>query len=179
MWLAKELEHWREFYLLVGTAGSTLVALLFVAVSLGAGYLNAERTLATRTFFSTVVIHFVEVFLISAIALIPSHKTTFFAVVIGGFGLAGLAVSAYASIQLIRHKWTEFLQDHFAYGLLPAIGYVALLVAAVTICNEWEPSLDVLAGALLLLLCVNIRNAWDLMLSMVRGPHLASDPAKR
>jgi hypothetical protein len=28
--------------------------------------------------------------------------------------------------------------------------------------------LEVLAGALLLLLLVNIRNAWDLMLSMVR-----------
>ena len=53
MWLAKELEHWREFFFLLGTAGSTLVALLFVAVSLGAGYLNEQRTLATRTFFST------------------------------------------------------------------------------------------------------------------------------
>ncbi len=178
MWLAKELEHWREFFFLLGTAGSTLVALLFVAVSLGAGYLNEQRTLATRTFFSTVVIHFVEVFLISAIALIPAHRTIFFAVVMGGFGLAGLAVSAYASVQLIRHQWTEFLQDHFAYGLLPALGYVALLVSAVMILNEWEASIDLLAGSLLLLLCVNIRNAWDLMLSMVRGPHLANEPKK-
>jgi hypothetical protein len=39
-------------------------------------------------------------------------------------------------------------------------------------------SLDLLAGALLLLLSVNIRNAWDLMLSMVRGPHLAGDQNK-
>jgi hypothetical protein len=40
--LAPTLEHWREFYLLVGTAAAALVALLFVAASIGAGYLSAS-----------------------------------------------------------------------------------------------------------------------------------------
>ena len=31
------LHEWHEFYLLVGTAAATVLALLFVAVSLGAG----------------------------------------------------------------------------------------------------------------------------------------------
>lgn len=176
--MGRELEHWHDFYVLLGTAGATLVALLFVAVSLGGGYLNQTRALATRTFFSTVVVHFAEVFLISAIALVPGHRAAFFAVAIGVFGVAGLAVSAYASVQLIRHKWTEYLQDHFAYGLLPALAYVALLLAAAAMLEDWDVSLDMLAGALLLLLSVNIRNAWDLMLSMVRGPHLADDQNK-
>ncbi|MFL5065808.1 MAG: hypothetical protein ACJ8ED_14275 [Xanthobacteraceae bacterium] len=39
--LAPTLEHWREFYLLVGTAAAALVALLFVAASIGAGFLSA------------------------------------------------------------------------------------------------------------------------------------------
>jgi len=34
------LEHWREFYLLVGTAAAALVALRFAAASIGAGYLS-------------------------------------------------------------------------------------------------------------------------------------------
>jgi hypothetical protein len=34
------LERWHEFYLLLGTAGATLVALLFVAISVGAGFLT-------------------------------------------------------------------------------------------------------------------------------------------
>jgi hypothetical protein len=42
--MAAELEHWHDFYLLLGTAGATLVALLFVAVSLGVGYLTPERS---------------------------------------------------------------------------------------------------------------------------------------
>ena len=32
------LHAWHEFYLLLGTAGATLLALLFVAVSLGTGF---------------------------------------------------------------------------------------------------------------------------------------------
>lgn len=74
MEIAHELEHWREFYLLVGTGCGTLVALLFVAVSLGTGFLTEERADATRTFFSPVVSHFAVVFFLSCIALIPAHS---------------------------------------------------------------------------------------------------------
>jgi hypothetical protein len=34
------LEHWHEFYLLIGTAAAALVALLFVAASIGASALR-------------------------------------------------------------------------------------------------------------------------------------------
>jgi hypothetical protein len=169
--MAAELEHWHDFYLLLGTAGATLVALLFVAVSLGIGYLTDSSAAATRAFFSPVVIHFTEIFLISAIALIPSHKTVFFAAVIGGFAAVGLCVAAYATVQLVRNTWTNYVEDYLAYGLLPSIAYSALLAAAALILTERDFGLDVLAGGLLLLLSVNIRNAWDLALSMVRSPH--------
>ena len=61
MWPADALKEWHDFYLLVGTAGATLLALLFVAVSLGTGFLTEERQEATRTFMSPVVIHFTSV----------------------------------------------------------------------------------------------------------------------
>jgi hypothetical protein len=167
MALARALQEWREFYLLVGTAGATLLALLFVAVSLGVGYLTAERAAATRTFMSPVVIHFTSVFFISAVALVPSHRAVFFAVLIAGTALVGAVVSAFITIRLLKGM-TRDVMDHLAYGLLPAIGYIALLAAAAMIFADLEWSLDVLAGALLLLLIVNIRNAWDLTLAMVR-----------
>ena len=46
--------------------------------------------------------------------------------------------------------------------------YTAGLVASVLILKESAAGLNVLAGAALLLLVVNIRNAWDLMLSLAR-----------
>jgi hypothetical protein len=60
------------------------------------------------------------------------------------------------------------MEDYLAYGILPGLGYLALLAAAVSIYLEKEFGLDALAGALLLLAIVNIRNAWDLTLTMVR-----------
>ncbi len=162
------LESWHDFFVLVGTAGATLLALLFVAVSLGAGFLSESRADATRAFYSPVVIHFSAVFFLSAIALVPGHRTMFFAVVIGGCALAGLAVSLFTTIQLMRHDWTNYKEDHLAYGLLPTISYAALLLAAEMVWTENGFAVDVLAGALLVLLLVNVRNAWDLTLSMVR-----------
>jgi hypothetical protein len=163
-----ELEHWHDFYILVGTAGATLVALLFVALSLGTGFLNDKRAAATRAFYSPVVVHFSAVFFLAAIALVPSHRTVFFAAMIGACAAVGLGVSLFVTIQLLRHDWTNYKQDHLAYALLPTIAYVALLIAAAMIWSENDIALDVLAGSLLLLLIVNIRNAWDLTLSMVR-----------
>lgn len=46
--------------------------------------------------------------------------------------------------------------------------YLTLLVAGIMIYAEMNNAVEVLAGALLALTIVNIRNAWDLTLSMVR-----------
>src|SRR5262245_32434736 len=66
----ESLHAWHEFYLLLGTAGATLLALLFVAVSLGSGFLSNKDQRGTRTFMSPVVIHFTSVFFVSAICLL-------------------------------------------------------------------------------------------------------------
>jgi hypothetical protein len=168
MWPAEALKEWHDFYLLVGTAGATLLALLFVALSLGAGYLSGTRQQGTRTFMSPVVIHFTSVFFLSAVALVPTHTAPFFAVLIGATALIGAAVSSYITVEVIRSELTGYLQDYWAYGLLPALGYLGLFAAAVSIYLRKEFGLDMLAGALLLLAVVNIRNAWDLTLAMVR-----------
>ena len=162
------LESWHDFFVLVGTAGATLLALLFVAVSLGAGFLSNRKTDATRAFFSPVVVHFSAVFFLSAIALVPGHRPVFFAIVITLCALTGLCFALFATIQLLRHDWTRYKEDHIAYGLLPTICYAGLLVAAAMIWMENEFAVDVVAGALLVLLLVNVRNAWDLTLSMAR-----------
>lgn len=171
------LERWHDFFVLAGTAGATLVALLFVAVSLGAGFLSEDRAAATRAFFSPVIVHFTAVFFIAAVGLFPAHKASVFAVLVGGCALIGCAVSAYATAQLLRNSWTRYLQDHLAYGLLPTVCYGALLVAAVMVYVQHDYALIVLAGALLTLLIVNIRNAWDLTLSMVH--HQTSNKRRR
>jgi hypothetical protein len=171
MWPVEALKEWHDFYLLVGTAGATLLALLFVAVSLGTGFLTEERQAPIRTFMSPVVIHFTSVFFLSAVALFPAHNAKFFAALIGATALIGASISTYITVQVVRTDMTNHMEDYLAYGLLPGLGYLALLTAAVSIYLEQHFGLDALAGALLLLTIVNIRNAWDLTLTMARRHH--------
>jgi hypothetical protein len=114
MAIAEALKDWRDFYLLVGTAGATLLALLFVAVSLGTGYLTEERKTATRTFMSPVVIHFTAVFFGAAVAMVPGHRGMFYAVPIGATAVVGAMVSSVITVQVLRTDLTRYWQDYFA-----------------------------------------------------------------
>jgi hypothetical protein len=60
------------------------------------------------------------------------------------------------------------LDDRLGYGAGPLAAYVATLAAAVFVfeCSPVGPPL--LAGALILLLLINIRNAWDLTVFFAR-----------
>jgi hypothetical protein len=168
MGAVEAMKEWHDFYLLVGAAGATLLGLLFVAVSLGAGVLTQERQWGTRIFMSPIVIHFASIFFLSAVALFPSHQVKVLAALVGVTALTGAVISTLITIRVVRTDMTNYVEDYFAYGLLPGVAYLALLAAAVSIYLEKEFGLDLLAGALLLLAIVNIRNAWDLTLSMVR-----------
>lgn len=168
MWTVETLKQWHDLYVLLGTAGATLLGLLFVAASLGAGFLTDERRPATRTFVSPVVLHFTSVFFLSALALFPWHHGKIFAALVGATAFVGVILSAWITIQVVRTDMTNYLEDYLAYGLLPCLGYLALLAAAASIYMEKDFGLDALAGALLLLAVVSIRNAWDLTLTMVR-----------
>jgi hypothetical protein len=168
MWTVETLKPWHDFYMLVGTAGATLLALLFVAASLGAGFLTDERRAATHTFMSPVVLHFTSVFFLSALALFPWHHGDVFAALVGATALVGALLSAWITFQVVRTDMTNYLEDYLAYGLFPCLGYLALLAAAVSIYLERDFGPAALGGALLLLVIVSIRNAWDITLTLVR-----------
>src|SRR5512133_2276104 len=157
------LEHWREFYLLVGTAAAAMIALLFVAASIGAGYVSAELRSGSRTYMSPVVLHFTSVLVGSVIGLVPSHTRASLALLVGA---GALAAGIYAMLILVRVAKNRVLDlaDRLAYGVVPMIGYVVGVVAAVLFFLGSHGAPDVFAGALILLLMVNIRNAWDLTL---------------
>ena len=77
------LEGWHEFYILLGTAAAALVGLLFVAASIGAGHLSAERASPTRTFTSPIVFHYTYVLFLSLVSLMPTTTDTSLAAIIG------------------------------------------------------------------------------------------------
>jgi hypothetical protein len=167
------LAGWHEFYALLGTAAAALVALLFVAASIGANVFTAETTSATRTFMSPVVFHYTNILFLSLIALIPDQTALSFGIVIAVAACGSLVYSIVIFVRVWRHSLAD-LADRLGYGSVPLFAYSAGLVSAWLLLtgpdgsNGSQAGLYVLAAAALLLLVVNIRNAWDLMLSLAR-----------
>lgn len=167
------LEHWKEFYLLIGTAAAALVALLFVAASIGAGMLTRHAGGPTRTYMSPIAFHFTSALFVSAAALVPSHTRLTLGVLVGLNAIAGVIYAAF----LLRRLFTDDisdLADRICYGIVPLFAYAAGLVAAYLIFYGSVHAPELLAGTVLLLLIVNIRNAWDLMLSLA-GRRVAAE----
>lgn len=162
------LSEWHEFYALLGTASAALVALLFVAVSVGAGLLTPQRASATRTFMSPVVFTYTNILFLSLVALIPTQTPEVLGVIIAVAAVGSLAYSLFIFARLLRSDMAD-LPDRLAYGATPVVAYCAGLVASyLLLTGAVTAGLDTVAGAALLLLVVNIRNAWDLMLAMAR-----------
>jgi hypothetical protein len=162
------LDGWHEFYGLLGTAAAALVALLFVAASIGASVLTPERAGATRTFLSPVVFHYTNILFLSLIALIPHQGPTSFGLTVGIAAAISLSYSVVIFVRVMRDTIAD-LADRVAYGAVPVAAYAAGLVAArLFLTQSATAGLYVLAAAALLLLVVNIRNAWDLMLALAR-----------
>ena len=155
------LEGWHEFYALLGTAAAALVALLFVAASIGTGYLSAERASPTRTFTSPIVFHYTYVLFLSLVALAPTNTDTLLAAIVGLSSAGALVYSSFIFARVLRSHALD-LDDRLGYGISPLAAYAAAFAASVLIFERSVVGPSLLAGALTLLLLVNIRNAWDL-----------------
>jgi hypothetical protein len=163
------LAPWHEFYALLGTAAAALIALLFVAVSIGTSVLTPEPESRgnTSTYMSPVVFHYANLLFLSLIALIPTQTRESFGLVIGAAGIGSVVYSIVIAVRVHRNSMSD-LADRLCYGAIPALCYAMGPGAALLLLEEKPTGLNVLAGAALFLLVINIRNAWDLMISLAR-----------
>jgi hypothetical protein len=166
MWTARELGEWHDFYLLVGTAGATLVALLFVAVSIGVGILAREPAIV-RTFVSPVVVHFAAVLFISAVMLAAPHPGPLLPAVIGATAVVGVLAAIVTVVRVAKRGGRKI--SAATYAGVPALAYGAILLATVT--RDWPYALQLLAAGVLILLLASIRNAWHVLVSLVWMPN--------
>jgi hypothetical protein len=163
------LSPWHEFYALLGTASAALIALLFVAVSIATGVLtqDAGSRRNTATYMSPVVFHYANVLFLSLIALVPTQTFESFGLVIGVASIGSVIYSIVIAVRVHRNPISDIL-DRLCYGVIPAFCYASGLVVAALLLRGNPFGLDLLAGSVLLLLVINIRNAWDLMISLAR-----------
>jgi hypothetical protein len=156
---------WENFYLMIGSAAAGLIGLLFVVATLTGGLGADKAAMGARVYLTPTVSHFAVVLAAAAITAAP-HLTPW---ATGGLlavaGLWGLGYSANVARMLHARQgptaphWTDF----WCYGCFPGTLYLVQIAAAGALAMRVFWGQDALAAAMLALLLLTIRNAWDLV----------------
>jgi hypothetical protein len=165
-------EGWDNYFVLLGTAAAGLIGLLFVVVTLTTGVERSRALRAGGIYMTPIAAHFGVVLSISACALVPRLTPPQLAVLIAllaAIGLSAAMRSCFGILDFHRSADPPHWSDFWGYGAAPASADLLLEAAAagVWLRADWAPYL--LGAALLVLLLVAIRNAWDLLTWMAPG----------
>ncbi|HEY8950415.1 MAG TPA: hypothetical protein VIM56_16135 [Rhizomicrobium sp.] len=172
------LEPWHDFYLMLGGASAALVGATFVVASL-AGNIE-KRAIGIRGFITPAVVHLGSATVASAILMVPTLTPLFLALLLGLGGLAGVIYGIVIYFRVTTLKID--LIDRCWYGIFPVLMYGLLGVsAALVFLKDIAPGLELIAAALVVLLVIGMRNAWDMATFIVLGGPSApdNDPAKQ
>jgi len=162
--LENVIRPWHEFYVLLGTASATLVALLFVTASIATGVFTANRRAPLRVFLSATVVHFSSILAASLIILAPIRSRSLLAPLLLACAVFGLVYSILTWRDTVRDglSATIDLEDRTRYVLLPVACYLVEIGAAALLLWRTPDGCVVLAVAMSMLLVIGIHNAWDI-----------------
>jgi hypothetical protein len=160
------LSQWQNFYVIMGTAAATLTGLMFVVTTLIASIDARLSTLnaAVSAFNTPTVVQFAAVLLMAGILSAPWQTFSSLSL---WLGLVGLAMVFYLLIVLRRMRripqYQSTLEDWLWYLVFPLLAHVSLIVAAFVLPERSAAALYIVASAMIVLLLVGIRNAWDMV----------------
>ena len=160
------LSNWQNFYMIMGTAAATLTGLMFVATSLVAGMETHVPTAnaGISAFNTPTVVHFGIVLLLAGVLSAPWQTFSSLSLLLG---LVGLGMVVYSIVVLRRMRivphYQSTLEDWLWYMAFPLLANVLLIVAAFVLPKQPSSALYIVGLAMLLLLLVGIRNAWDMV----------------
>ncbi len=160
------LTSWQNFYMMVGTAAATLTGLMFIAMSLVAGSGRNPSTLdaGIDAFHTPIVVHFGAVLLAAGILSAPWQAVSSLQHVLG---LLALSLVIYMVIVLLRMRRIPEFQtpwkDWLWYMVFPLAAYIVLFAATVALPANPGLMLYIIAAAMVVVLFIGLRNAWDLV----------------
>jgi hypothetical protein len=160
------LSNWQNFYMIMGTAAATLTGLMFVVTTLIAGIDAHLSTLnaAVSAFNTPTVVHFGSVLLLAGILSAPWQGFSSLSILLGllGMGMVLYSIIVMRRLRRVPHYQSTF-EDWLWYMVFPLLAHVSLIVAAFVLPKNPAPALYMLGSAMILLLLVGIRNAWDMV----------------
>jgi hypothetical protein len=162
-----ELEAWHDFHVITGGSAATLVGLIFVVISIGP-QIGARNPEDIRAFVSPTVGFFSAVLLLSALMVMPRLPPPVrgIGVAILGFGGTTRLVLAHVPARLQPHHLGP--EDLVCYFVIPLLSQLAVIVAGVTMIVGSTVGPAIVGYAIVALLAVSLRNAWDLVIYTAR-----------
>jgi hypothetical protein len=162
---------WHDFYLMIGTAGATLVGLLFVSLSINADAITRPENGDLRVLAAQAFTSFLNVVMFAVLFLIPDQGPH-------GLGLPLLGISGFGlyetlgRFQKTRHASARLWSKGGITGrfYVPTICYLSLTVIAASVLLGQTSGLYWLVPVMIMLLVAASRNAWDLLLRLRETP---------
>lgn len=170
--VADAMVRWRDFYELVGMAAVTLLGLVFVTAAIAAAFLSEESRALMRSLLTPTVAQFVATLVICMLVSVPTLTWLRLGAVLLAAGVLGLlyAISVWRSMSRSAQHWAA-LDDRLWYALAPIACFILLGGAGILLLVHRLAGTELLAGTLVLLLLLGIRNAWEAIVSVIlRAP---------
>ena len=161
------MASWTEFYFLCGSAAAGLTGLMFIAVTFGSRLITHEKLPYVEAFFSPIGDHFIQVFILCAVALLPvaGPKTLGAAIVLTTAWRFVQLAHIYRLTRAASEESSDIEQSDWILGLfLPAAVYASFVVAGVCYLFGAAAAPALFAISLLSLLVIAIRRAWEMLL---------------
>ncbi len=158
------LGGWSTFFATLCTSDAALIGLMFVVITLVGGERRQPSSDGLSTFSTPTVMHFCGAMFISAILIAPWHSLVGADVTVGLLGLYGVVYCI--RVWLRARQSTAYVpdaEDWAWYTILPFIAYCAVLGGAIALVRSAAPALFAVAGGVLFLTFIGIRNAWDVV----------------
>jgi len=164
------LHGWENFFIVGATAGATLIGLMFVAITLGAGLSTPQGLNATHAFFTPTLIWFSGV-LSECMALLPPWSSAWpVGIILGLLGLAGLAYQLFVILEQRKIDFTSLdWVDWTMFSVVPVLGDASLIAGAAGLIAEKRFAPYAIAGAITLMLIAGIYGAWSIALWIARN----------
>ena len=166
------LTDWTDFFTVTGTAGATLVGLLFVVVTLGTGLSTSRKLDIAHLSLTPALYSFAGVLLQSMVVLVPWHSTWPHGVVFVVMGIGGLiyrinAVRVRSALHLgAIHSTT----DRIFHNVTPVAASVILACGGAGLMARGAFAPFAIAGSTTLFLVSGIYRTWGETIAMIGPP---------
>ena len=172
---------WQNFYLLAGTAAATLIGLMFVAVTFGAGLVREESATSARAFLDPPFTHFVTVLFIACVMLIPTLSP----MLLGAALLVAATLRTFALVGVHRRmreahqRYNDVELSDWMLGIvLPGACYGGLLASGIGFVAERAAAFTGLAVVIVTILLVGVFGAWELVIWLALTRVRSNDAAQ-